>query len=147
MGLTKEQVSISRSNRAKARKYFGLSENDGYDLHHKDPNWLENDPERYIQWNPEDLIVLTHAEHTILHNSIRDYSLTDRSDIHWSEESKKRQSEARTGKGNPMYGRHHSDETKKKMSEAQKKRVFPKGGHTNKGQHWKLVNGKRIYFN
>lgn len=74
MGLTKEQIKISRANREKARKYFGLTDNDGFDLHHKDPSWQTEDPERYIQWNPEDLIVLTHGEHTTLHNNERDYS-------------------------------------------------------------------------
>lgn len=29
--------------------------------------------ERYLQWNPCDLVVMTRAEHTILHNRLRDY--------------------------------------------------------------------------
>ena len=54
-------MRINRANRLKARKYFGLHNGDGYDLHHKDSSWKTDDIERYIQWNPEDLIVLTHG--------------------------------------------------------------------------------------
>lgn len=46
---------------------------------------------------------------------------------HWSEEMKQRLSEAHKGKK-------HSEEWSKKISEAKK------------GKHWKLVNGKRVYY-
>lgn len=39
----------------------------GYVLHHIDPSWKENDMERYIQWNIEDLEMLTLKEHNLIH--------------------------------------------------------------------------------
>ncbi len=39
----------------------------GYVLHHKDTTLRAEDPKRYAQWNPEDLVMLTRAEHTQLH--------------------------------------------------------------------------------
>lgn len=53
---------------------------------------------------------------------------------HHSEETKRKISEARKGKQSNNKGKHHSEETKKKMSEALK------------GKHWKLVDGKRVYY-
>lgn len=104
--MTKEQMRINRANRLKARKYFGLHNGDGYDLHHKDSSWKTDDIERYIQWNPEDLIVLTHGEHTLLHNKNRIYKPA-------SEETKKKRSDTmkdkqyhyNVGADNPMYGK------------------------------------------
>lgn len=66
--LTKEQHSISRRNRLSAWKYFypegnGMAKK-GYVLHHKDPHF---DVERYIQWNIEDLQMLTLKEHNLVH--------------------------------------------------------------------------------
>ena len=54
---------------------------------------------------------------------------------HWSlsEETKRKHSEASRGKA-PMLGKHHSEETKQKISEA------------NTGKHWKLVDGKRVWY-
>lgn len=51
-----------------------------------------------------------------------------------SEETKKHLSEINKGEKNPNYGKRHSEEARKKMSEAKK------------GKHWKLVDGKRVYF-
>ena len=55
---------------------------------------------------------------------------------HLSEERKRYLSEINTGSSNPNYGKHrkHTDEAKQKISEA------------HKGKHWKLVDGKRIYY-
>lgn len=105
--MTKEQVRISRANRAKARKYFGLSDNDDFDLHHVDTKMKQTNIERYIQWNPEDLIVLTHGEHTRLHN------LTTKVYKSHSDETKKKISESfnkheyhyNIGNSNGMYGK------------------------------------------
>lgn len=52
----------------------------------------------------------------------------------FSEETKRRISEAHLGKNNSMYGKKHSEETKNKISEARK------------GKHWKLVDGKRLWY-
>jgi len=52
-----------------------------------------------------------------------------------------------SGEGNPMYGKpaknkggHITQEQKDKISMANK------GKSSNKGYHWKLVNGKRVYY-
>lgn len=49
---------------------------------------------------------------------------------HPSEETRRKMAEAHRGK----KGRHHSEEAKRKMAEA------------HKGKHWKLVDGKRVYY-
>lgn len=55
------------------------------------------------------------------------------------------------GKSSGMKGKCHSEETKKKMSDARKGKRFSKEwkrkiSDANKGKHWKLVDGKRIYY-
>ena len=55
----------------------------------------------------------------------------------FSEETRKRMGESKKGNTN-FKGKHHSEETKRKMSEVHK-------GLT-KGRHWKLVDGKRIWY-
>lgn len=55
------------------------------------------------------------------------------------------------GKSSGMKGKCHSEETKKKMSDARKGKAFSKEwkrkiSDANKGKHWKLVDGKRIYY-
>lgn len=82
---------------------------------------------------------------------------------HLSEEHKRKLSEALKGntnvKGRPsaFKGKHHSEEAKRKLSEAnkgkkpseetRKKMSEAKKGNTNaKGKHWKLVDGKRVYY-
>ena len=93
--------------------------------------------------------------------------------MHHSEKTKKKISEAMKGKNNPRYGKpawnrgkHLSEETKRKLSEAKKGknkgRPSPrKGTHLSeetkrkmseswkgkrKGTHWKLVDGKHVYY-
>ena len=63
--LTKEQRKISDANHKKAAEFFKLQK--GWVLHHIDPSWRHNDIERYIQWNIEDLVMMTNEEHTRLH--------------------------------------------------------------------------------
>jgi hypothetical protein len=67
---------------------------------------------------------------------------------HFSEEHKRKISEAKKGKK-------LSEETKRKMSEAQKGRTLSeetRGKMSNaqkgryKGTHWKLVDGKRVWY-
>lgn len=53
---------------------------------------------------------------------------------HPSEETRRKLSEARRGRPGPMKGKHHSEEAKGKMSEVKK------------GRHWKLVDGKRVWY-
>lgn len=43
----------------------------GIVLHHKDPSLKDNDPERYDEWRPEDLVPMKREEHARLHLTIR----------------------------------------------------------------------------
>lgn len=87
---------------------------------------------------------------------------------HHPEETKRKISEASRGERNGMYGKKHSEETKIKLSEAKKGERNPNYGKSpwNKGishseetkrkmrenhkgtlgKHWKLVDGKRVYY-
>lgn len=76
--MTPQQYTIHRNNNRLARQYFGIENNLNMVLHHKDENLLYTDIERYIQWNPEDLIVMTTEEHTKLHHT----------GLKWSDESR-----------------------------------------------------------
>ena len=55
-----------------------------------------------------------------------------------TEEHKAKIGAARKGKPSTFKGKHHSEEAKQKLSESHKG-VF-------KGRHWKLVDGKRIWY-
>lgn len=71
--MTEEQKSINRKNHYQRKKELKVKP--GYVLHHKDVNMRFNDIDRYIEWRPEDLVVLSLSEHTTLHNKARDMSL------------------------------------------------------------------------
>ena len=68
--MTKEQEKISCKNRIKARHLLGIYGRKDLALHHIDPSWKENDIERYIQWNLEDLVIMNFAEHSRLHQKL-----------------------------------------------------------------------------
>jgi hypothetical protein len=53
---------------------------------------------------------------------------------HLTEETKYKISKAMSCSNNPFYDKHHSKDTKQKISKSLK------------GKHWKLVNGKRVYY-
>ena len=59
---------------------------------------------------------------------------------HPTEETRRKLSEAQKGKPSCMKGKHHSEESKRKISETLK------GKNPNKGKHWKLVDGKRVWY-
>ena len=107
--LTKEQRKIYNHCRHSALKYFNVQK--GYCLHHKDITMRETNLERYIQWLPEDLVVMSLSEHSKLHNT----------GLVRSEETREKMSKANKGR-QPWLGKHHSEETKKKMSKANKGR-------------------------
>lgn len=100
----------------------------------------------YYNRPAEELVFLSHAEHTSLHMKSRKLS----------EKTKQKMSEA--AKGHKKWlGKHHSEETKRKMSETQKGRQFSAEtrhkmseaakARCAKGRHWKLnENGKRVYY-
>lgn len=66
-----KDANYQNKNRKRAYEYFGLSVGNahGLVLHHKDPNLIVNDIDRYNEWRPEDLIVLTREEHAALHHT------------------------------------------------------------------------------
>ena len=71
----------------------------------------------YYDRPPEELIFLTKSEHMSLHTKGKST---------WNKGKK---------------GKRHSEETKRKMSEALRGKPKP-----NKGKHWKLVDGKRVWY-
>ena len=95
-----------------------------WDCHHMTETWwgctkkdlIEN--ECYYNRKACELIFLTHAEHTRLHNKGRTFS----------EETRQKLSEALKGKPSPRKGVTLSDETRKKMSDAAKRRWAKKRG-------------------
>ena len=59
----------------------------------------------------------------------------------FSEEHKRKLSEAKKGKPSCRKGVKLSEETKRKISKA-----FTGENNPNYGKHWKIINGKRIYY-
>lgn len=113
---------------------FGYRDGRIWDIHHLDGNKLNN--------NINNLVILTHAEHTILHKphfghhhseetkqKLSDSHKGNKSHLGYShsEETKRKISLSKTGKcvgmNNPFYGKKHSEETRKKISEAGKGRL------------------------
>lgn len=110
--MTKEQERISYQNHKLAAEHFNLQK--GYVLHHKDPEWRTKDIDRYIQWNFDDLIVMSRSDHQRLH-----IKLCHPMDKHggWSDEDKQRIAKlcSRTFKGVPK-----TEEHRRKISESNK---------------------------
>ena len=80
---------------------------------------------------------------------------------HHSEESKQKISNAKKGKESSFKGKHHSEETKQKLCDALKGKPAPWNSHPrsdaekqkiregkakSKYKHWKLIEGKRIWY-
>lgn len=78
----------------------------------------------------EELIFLRHSEHNKLH---KEGKPTWTKGCKLSEEHRRKISDA-------MKWHLTSEDTKRKISEANK------GKHSNKGMHWELVDGKRVYY-
>lgn len=100
--------------------------------------------EMYFSRPPEELIFLTRAQHNNLHKKGKHHSEETKKKISdsekgkkLSEETKRKMSEANKGK-QFMLGKHFSEEHRKKLSEAHKGKY--------KGKHWRLENGKRIWY-
>lgn len=100
----------------------------------------------YYNRPPEELVFLLKSEHAALHGSFR----TSNFGGGWekgkprAEDTKKKISE--TLKGKPSYIR--TEETKRKMSEVRKGKPSRLKGTTRpwKGKHWKIVEGKRVWY-
>ena len=93
----------------------------------------------YFDVEPEELIFLTVAEHRKIDSFCKRISEAQKGRSgYWkgknlSEETKKKLAEANKGK-------HHSEESRRKISDAMKKKCILKG------KHWKLVDGKRVWY-
>ena len=122
--MTNEQANISRRNKTKLRKELGILGDNNLVLHHKDPSWLYEDIERYIQWNPEDVEVMSRSEHNRLHGIRRQFSEETRKKLSESLKGKPKSEEARRKMSESAKGKVLSEETKRKISEAGKGRVF-----------------------
>ncbi len=78
----------------------------------------------YLHRPASELIFLTATEHILLHQNGERNNFYGK---HHTEETKKKISEAKKGKGagedNPFYGKHHTEEARRKVSEANKGRT------------------------
>lgn len=128
--FTPEQIATSRKFRRLAWRHFypegnGKAKPD-YVLHHVDMSLRYIDKDRYVQWNIEDLQMMTNEEHSRLHCNARYargiYPLTGKSseeleeiadkkratwDNHsdeWKNEFSKKSKARNLGEGNPMFG-------------------------------------------
>ena len=149
MKLTKEQMKISKANHKKAAEFFKLQK--GWVLHHIDPDWRHNDIERYILWDPFDLVMMTRADHQRLHQKGKKPSEETRNKIAESEKGKKLSEETKKRISESLKGHQVYEECKKKLSEANKgKKLYEetrnKMSKAKKGKHWKLVDGKRVLY-
>ena len=83
----------------------------------------------YYNRPPEELIFIRHSEHRSLHNKLKKY----------------------------FYGKHHSEESKRMISKSLRNSIkFKEAMHSlecrkkkseaNKGKHWKLIDGKRVWY-
>ena len=111
-------------------------------LHHKDPSWKHEDPERYKQWNVEDLVPMTESEHIAWHNThTKDYTdetfLAKERETHtgkkYSDEVNK--SKGRSGELNGAYGRKHTDEERERMRGPR-----PNGNYAKSDEHKKKIS-------
>lgn len=68
-----KNANYHNKNRKRAYEYFGLTVGNaqGLVLHHKDPDLIVKDIDRYNEWRPEDLVVLTREEHAAIHHTGR----------------------------------------------------------------------------
>ena len=75
--MTKEQLRISQTNRNHTWKALCGSHKGipGMVLHHVDTTMLYRDPERYILWKPDDLKLMSKADHIRLHRTGSRHSL------------------------------------------------------------------------
>ena len=95
----------------------------------------------YYNRPPEELIFLTREEHATIHYKDKDFSKEHKRKLSesqkgkkLSEETKRKMSEVRKGKAGYWKGKKFSEETRKKLSDAYK------------GRHWKLIDGKRVWY-
>lgn len=109
--------------------------NKGFVIHHKDMRSSE-DSYYHIDNRPENLLVLCPSCHTRVHN---------KGNTNWlgkthSEETKRRMSESKRGKNNPMFGKSLPEETRVKMSESKRGENNPFYGKTHSEDHRRRIS-------
>lgn len=140
-----------------------MESDETYDCHHRreiaDGKVLSvkelKEQDLYYNRPAEELIFLSHREHLSLHHKGKKPSDEARrkiGDAHkgkkQSEEARRKNAEANKGENNPMYGKHHTEEAKHKMADAKRGKPSGMKGKSSpcKGRHWKLVDGKRVWY-
>ena len=146
----------------------------GYHLHHIDPSWKSDDPERYNAWNIEDLVVMKAEDHIGLHSTLQNQDPNSRwgsvhswgfgeDNCNWhnklgfngpahpmfgkhhTEEQKRKWSEERSGEGNPMYGKSSWEKCTPEERADRIERFKNSIKGKNKGKHW-WNNGEIAVF-
>lgn len=110
--FTDEQKKISNRNRDKLRKELGIKGDRTLVLHHKDTTMKFNNVDRYIEWNKEDVEVMTLSDHTKLHCQ-----------LFMNEEYKQNMSEMKKGQTAWNKGKHFKC-TKKRRSRTEDEKQY-----------------------
>lgn len=142
------QAKMYCDNYIKIENYeLALSDNtQTWDLHHKkeieENKTSEQLKEKGLYYNrpPDELIFLTHGEHTKLHNIGKVTSEQTKIKISegnkgkhnfkHTEEARIKISKSHTGENHYLFGKHLSEETRRRMSEANKGRIVWNKGVT-----------------
>lgn len=98
----------------------------------------------YYHRPASELIFLSHNQHTALH-------MKGQPKPKPSEETRRKMSESMKGRVPGMLNKHHSEETRRRIAEARKgkprsEETRKKIAEARKGKHWKLVDGKRVWY-
>lgn len=109
----------------------------------------------YYDRPPEELIFMTSLDHHRLHRTGKHLSEETRRKLSEVNKGKKRSEEARKKASEALKGRKLSEEDKRKksktlkghpVSEETRKRMSEAQKGQRKGMHWKLVDGKRVWY-
>lgn len=97
----------------------------------------------YYHRPASELIFLPHSQHTALHMKGKPKPK--------SEEWRRKVAESHKGKPSGWKGKKHSEETRRRIAEAHKgkprsEETRKKIAEARKGKHWKLVDGKRVWY-
>lgn len=109
--------------------------------------------EQVLYWHrpAAELIFLSHGQHARLHNKGERHPMygkrhteEHRRNIAEANKGKHHSEEANRKNAEAHKGKHHSEETKRKISAAKKGVRGQPSPY--KGKHWKLVDGKRVWY-